>query len=324
MQTLWQDLRYSARMLLKKPGFTLIAVLTLALGIGANTAIFQLLNAVRLRSLPVRNPEELAEVRIAVPRSRSGDFNGRSPELTNPLWELLQERQQAFDGLIAWSAATFNLAPRGEQRLPPSHLGRRRHAPILRRCCSDDRGRAGYRPTRRVATRRDPARAAAVRRVVAARPGGRRGGGGRTTARVRRLALARVRAAVVVRAAGAVPAAGGGRRRIRPPHGKAFAAREDARHPEALRRLRRHRSVQLSTGPRRGDVVGSAPRGQHRGVQAVTRRSHDGCNTNALYGVAACSISMRRISWIVSGRPCAEWLERTTSSEATPSMCALS
>ncbi len=119
---LWQDLRYGARTLLKNPGFTLIAVITLALGIGANTAIFQLLNAVRLRSLPVRNPEELAEVRIAAPRGRSGDFNGRRPELTNPLWELLREKQQAFDGLFAWSAATFDLAPRGEQRFTEDGL----------------------------------------------------------------------------------------------------------------------------------------------------------------------------------------------------------
>ncbi|HEU0176621.1 MAG TPA: ABC transporter permease [Blastocatellia bacterium] len=122
MRTFWRDLRYGARMLLKKPGFALIAVLTLALGVGANTAIFQLLNAVRLRSLPVRNPEELAEVRIASPRGRSGDFNGRRPELTNPLWELLQERQRAFDGLFAWSAATFDLAPRGEQRFTEDGL----------------------------------------------------------------------------------------------------------------------------------------------------------------------------------------------------------
>ncbi len=122
MQTLWQDLRFGSRMLMKKPGFTLIAVLTLALGIGANTAIFQLLNAVRLRTLPVRNPEELAEVRIAPPRGRSGDFNGRRPELTNPLWELLQERQRAFDDLFAWSAANFDLAPRGEQRFTEDGL----------------------------------------------------------------------------------------------------------------------------------------------------------------------------------------------------------
>ena len=78
METMIQDLRYALRILRKSPGFTAVAVISLALGIGANTAIFQLLDAVQLRSLPVSNPHELAEVRI-----RGG--NGEWASTTGPI-----------------------------------------------------------------------------------------------------------------------------------------------------------------------------------------------------------------------------------------------
>ncbi|HEU5311846.1 MAG TPA: permease prefix domain 1-containing protein, partial [Candidatus Eisenbacteria bacterium] len=62
VDSLWQDLRYGARVLRLNPGFAAVAILSLALGVGANSAIFQLLNAVRIRTLPVKDPSELVEV----------------------------------------------------------------------------------------------------------------------------------------------------------------------------------------------------------------------------------------------------------------------
>jgi len=113
------DIRFGVRMLLKNPVFTTVAVLSLALGIGANTAIFQLLNAVRLKPLPVRNPHELAQVRLResdVQLTRGNRGRIRFAPLTNPLWEQIRDRQQAFSGLAAWGVAGFNLAQGGEVR----------------------------------------------------------------------------------------------------------------------------------------------------------------------------------------------------------------
>jgi hypothetical protein len=84
MQTVWHDLRYGARLLRLNPGFAAVAMLSLALGIGANTAIFQLLDAVRLRTLPVKSPQELAVVRIADRKNSTGRHEGRYSQITNP------------------------------------------------------------------------------------------------------------------------------------------------------------------------------------------------------------------------------------------------
>jgi putative ABC transport system permease protein len=112
-----QDVRYACRTLLRAPGFTAVATLSLALGIGANTAIFQLLDAVGLRSLPVERPHELVEVQIAHPRSRTGGFRGRRPELTYAQWQQIRDHQQAFSGLFAWGTTGFNLSSGGEVRM---------------------------------------------------------------------------------------------------------------------------------------------------------------------------------------------------------------
>ena len=112
---MFQDLRYGVRMLLKNKSFTAVAVLSLALGIGANTAIFQLLDAVRLRTLPVKAPQELAEVHLADTKGMRGGL-GRPTQVTNPIWEQIRERQQAFSGLFAWGTDSVNLAPGGEVR----------------------------------------------------------------------------------------------------------------------------------------------------------------------------------------------------------------
>ena len=84
MTALLQDVRYAARVLRNSPGSTAVAVLTLALGIGANTAIFQLLDSIRLTALPLKKPDQLAEVRISQPHGRTGNFTSSHPDLTYP------------------------------------------------------------------------------------------------------------------------------------------------------------------------------------------------------------------------------------------------
>ena len=109
VETLLQDIRYGLRVLGRTPVITSVAILSLALGIGANTAIFSMMDAVMLRLLPVRNPEELVQVRIRSPKSGS-ETGGY---FTNPLWEQLRDRQDVFANAFAWSESRFDLAQGG-------------------------------------------------------------------------------------------------------------------------------------------------------------------------------------------------------------------
>ena len=103
LESLFADVRYALRTLRKSPGFTATAIVTLALGIGANTAIFMLLDAIRLRSLPVQDPQELAEVRITDSGHQGMGLNQQYGELTRPLWQEIRDHQQSFSGVFAWS-----------------------------------------------------------------------------------------------------------------------------------------------------------------------------------------------------------------------------
>jgi putative ABC transport system permease protein len=89
---------------------------SLALGIGANTAIFQLINAIRLRSLPEANPEELAYLDYAPKSPRGGWCSTRSATFTSANWQSIRQHQEAFSGIVAWSAHPFNLVAEGQAR----------------------------------------------------------------------------------------------------------------------------------------------------------------------------------------------------------------
>ena len=108
VEALCADVRYSVRVLAKAPLFTGLVTLTLALGIGANTAIFSLMNSLLLKALPVEKPEELMEVSGSAPIGDSGEYG-----LTNPLWEQIRDRQDVFSGVFAWGSGQFDLSKGG-------------------------------------------------------------------------------------------------------------------------------------------------------------------------------------------------------------------
>lgn len=107
VESILDDVRYALRRVGKTPAFSIIAIVLMGLGIGANTAIFSLIDAVMLRSLPVRHPEELVHVALT-------DWDGQP--LPVPFWEALRDREDVFSGVFAWDQRPFNLGRGGEAR----------------------------------------------------------------------------------------------------------------------------------------------------------------------------------------------------------------
>src|SRR5262245_51510651 len=109
MQTLLQDLRYGARMLWKRPGFTLIAVTTLALGIGANTAIFSVIDALMLRPLHFREPDKLFQVWESNVKLGYNEMDASYPNFAD--W---RDQNQVFEQTAIYSSGTYNMAGAAE------------------------------------------------------------------------------------------------------------------------------------------------------------------------------------------------------------------
>jgi predicted permease len=115
MQTLWQDIRFGLRVLAKNPGFTVITVITLALGIGANTAIFSLMDQILLRRLPLRNPSELVVVHAPGPKTGRVNSDGDDSEsFSYPMYKGLRDGAANVIGLVARSSSDASLASQGQ------------------------------------------------------------------------------------------------------------------------------------------------------------------------------------------------------------------
>ncbi len=108
MDTLIQDVRYGLRMLVKNPGFTLVAVLSLALGIGANTTIFTLINTVLLHSIPVRDPARLVGIFVTDEQNKNSLFNTLT--ISGPNWKDIRDQNEVFEGTSGYTTSTVSLS----------------------------------------------------------------------------------------------------------------------------------------------------------------------------------------------------------------------
>jgi predicted permease len=111
-----RDLRYALRGIAKSPGFACVTLMTLALGIGANTAIFELLDALRLRSLPIQAPQELAELRIAGGNHGFGVGDGPYAQFTIPMWQEIRRHHDPFSGVFAWRTSGVMIGKSDENK----------------------------------------------------------------------------------------------------------------------------------------------------------------------------------------------------------------
>src|SRR5580698_7245234 len=114
MAALFRDLRYSLRTLRKAPLFTAVAVLSLALGIGANSAIFSLINQLLLQRLPVKDPEQL--VMLAGRGRHYGGNNGRD-KLSYPMYQEIRDKNQVFNGMFCKHTDTLSVSFGGRTEL---------------------------------------------------------------------------------------------------------------------------------------------------------------------------------------------------------------
>jgi putative ABC transport system permease protein len=115
MHTLWQDVRFGLRVLSKNLGFTIIAVVTLALGIGANTAIFSLMDQILLRRLPVRNPSELVVLHAPGPKTGRVSSDGDDTEsFSYPMYKGLRDGAASAIGLVARSSSDASFSSQGQ------------------------------------------------------------------------------------------------------------------------------------------------------------------------------------------------------------------
>jgi hypothetical protein len=107
LDTLTLDARYALRILKSSPGFTAVAILSLALGIGANIAIFSLVDAVVLKYLPVERPGKLMQLQYRTP-----DWSSASSTFSNPVWEQVRDHQDVFAAAFAWCTRRSKNRPR--------------------------------------------------------------------------------------------------------------------------------------------------------------------------------------------------------------------